>query len=105
MAEKARDHKGRWRRITVAFNVSQEESDAINEAVRLSGMTKQDYIVNKLLNRDVIVAKSPKTFKALSDKMIGIIDHLQRIESAGDLTDEFLETIKYVTYIYTQTKD
>ena len=67
MSAKNRDQKGRWRSITIAFRVSPEENARINEAVKLAGITKQDFITSKLLNRDVIVAKSPRTFKALRD--------------------------------------
>lgn len=105
MSEKNRDQKGRWRNVTIAFHVSPEESMRIKEAVMLSGMTKQDYITNKLMDRDVVVVKSPKTYKALRDRMDQIISELHRIETAGDCTDEFLDSIKYVTTIYTSMKE
>lgn len=105
MAEKKRDRHGAWRSLTVSFSASREESDAINEAVRLSGLTKQDYILSKLLNRDVVVAKSPRTYKLLKDKMDEIIQELKRIETASECTESFLETIKYVTTIYTEMKE
>ncbi len=105
MSEKALDKRGRWRSMTIAFRVSPEENDAINEAVELSGMTKQSYIINKLQDRDVVVIRNSKTFKALRDKMDEIITELHRIENAGELTEDFNETIKYVTTIYTKTKE
>ena len=43
-AEKPETHKNRWRNKTVAFRVSPEEDEQIEAAVRLSGLTKQDYI-------------------------------------------------------------
>ncbi len=105
MSEKALDKKKRWRCISIGFRASPEESKFIDEAVALSGLTKQDYIINKLLNREVVVAKSPKTFKALSDKMSEIISELKRIQSAGEVSDELAETIAYVTNIYYQNKE
>ena len=42
--EKNLDLKGRWRHRTVAFRVSEEEAKMIDVQVRLSGLTKQDYI-------------------------------------------------------------
>ena len=65
MSAKNRDQHGRWRNVTIAFRVSQEENRSINEAVALSGMAKQDYITKKLLNRDVIVTRSPRVYKQL----------------------------------------
>lgn len=105
MSHKVRDQKGRWRAITIGFRVSKEESDAINEAVALSGLSKRAYIVNKLLNRDVVVKSNSKTYKALKDRMDTIIAELKRLETAGDCTDELLETINYVTTIYTGYKE
>lgn len=103
MSEKSLDRKGRWRHTIVAFRVSDAENDQINDAVALSGHTKQEYIVSKLLNRDVVVEKSPKTFKALNDKMNEILSELHRIQSSGELSEDLLEKIEYVTYIYSKT--
>ena len=68
MSEKRLDRCGRWRNVIVAFRVSKEEGEAIDEAVALSGHSKQDYIISKLLNREVVVEKSPRTYKLLKDK-------------------------------------
>ena len=46
MSEKNLDRNGRWRNITVAFRVSPEEDKLIESAVRMAGLTKQDYIIN-----------------------------------------------------------
>ncbi len=105
MSHKNLDRKGRWRSITIAFRVSPEENAYINEAVKLSGLTKQDFITSKIQDRTVTVAKSPRTFKALRDKMDQIISELSRIESAGDCSEDFLESIRYVTTIYTNTME
>ena len=101
MSERVLDARGNWRSITVSFQVSKEEGDAINEAVALSGLTKRAYIINKLLDRTVVVKSSSKTYKALKDRMDTIISELKRIESSGECTEAFLDTIKYVSYIYT----
>ena len=66
MSEKRLDRCGRWRNVIVAFRVSKEEGEAIDEAVALSGHSKQDYIISKLLNREVVVEKSPRTYKLLN---------------------------------------
>ena len=45
MSAKSLDAHGRWRNITVAFRVSPEEDEQIERLVRLTGLTKQDYII------------------------------------------------------------
>ena len=57
LSAKALDALGRWRNITVAFRVSPEEDSQIETLVGLSGLTKQDYIMSRLLNRDVVTLK------------------------------------------------
>ena len=43
MSAKNRDERNRWRNNTVGFRVSPEESEQINAAVALSGLSKQEY--------------------------------------------------------------
>ena len=69
LSAKALDAHGRWRNVTVAFRVSPEEDSQIETLVGLSGLTKQDYIMSRLLNRDVVVKGNPRVFKALRDMM------------------------------------
>lgn len=61
--EKKLDHNGRWRNRIVAFRVSDEEAKLLNDLVALSGLTKQDYIMRRLLCRDVIVQGNPRVYK------------------------------------------
>ena len=55
MSLKNRDEHNRWRNKTVAFRVSPEEDAQIEVAVKLTGLTKQDYITRRLLCTDVVV--------------------------------------------------
>lgn len=100
MSAKSRDKHGRWRSRTVAFRASEDEIKAIDEAVALSGLTKQEYIITKLENRDVVIVGNPRVFKALKEKMESIYTELLRINSASEINEQFLETINLVSKIY-----
>ena len=104
MSAKSCDHKGRWRNITIGFRVSPEEDQLINEIVALTGMTKQEYIVKKLLNREVFVERSPRTHELLKDKMDEIVKELRRMHSAEECSEEFLDTLRLVAGIWERTK-
>lgn len=54
MSAKNRDNHNRWRNKTVAFRVSPEEDEQLERFVKLSGLTKQDYITRRLMCRDVV---------------------------------------------------
>ena len=45
MSEKRLDAKNRWRNVVVAFRMSPEEAQELNVKVALSGLSKQDYII------------------------------------------------------------
>ena len=99
MSLKNRDNKNRWRNKTVAFRVSPEEDEQIEAAVRLSGLTKQDYITRRLLCRDVVVQGNPKVYKALRDQLAAVLDELRRAEDGGGGDDELLDTIQMIAAI------
>ena len=97
MSVKNLDRHNRWRNKTVAFRVSPDEDREIETAVRLSGLTKQDYITRRLLCRDVVVQGNPKVYKALRDQLAAVLGELRRIEAGGDVGDELLATIDLIS--------
>ena len=99
MSLKNRDNKNRWRNKTVAFRVSPEEDEQIEAAVRLSGLTKQDYITRRLLCREVVVQGNPKVYKALRDQLAAVLDELRRVEDGAGVDDELLDTIQMIAVI------
>ena len=98
--EKKLDAKGRWRNKTTSFMMSPEEREDLDTRVRLSGLTKQEYMVRRLLERDVVVQPSSRIFKALRDQMTEILEELKRIENGANIDDELLATIKTVAETY-----
>ena len=105
MSLKNRDNKNRWRNKTVAFRVSPEEDEQIEAAVRLSGLTKQDYITRRLLCRDVVVQGNPKVYKALRDQLAAVLDELRRAEDGASGDEELLDTSQMIPAIMRGTKD
>ena len=96
MSAKNLDSKGRFRAKTIGFRVSPEEDQLINSAVALSGMTKQDYIVKRLLCRDVVVQGNPRVYKALKNQLTEVLAELKRIENGANIDTELLETIHLI---------
>ena len=99
MSMKNLDRHNRWRNKTVAFRVSPEEDEQIETAVRLSGLTKQDYITRRLLCRDVVVQGNPRVYKALRNELAAVLAELRRIEARSGVDDELMDTIELITAI------
>jgi uncharacterized protein (DUF1778 family) len=105
MSLKNRDIKGRWRNKTVAFRVSPEEDEQIETAVRLSGLTKQDYIIRRLQNHDVVVVGNPRVYKALRNQLAAVLAELQRISAGKPVSSELLDTIRLIAFTMNGMKE
>ena len=99
MSAKNLDRHNRWRNITVAFRVSPEEDAQIETAVRLSGLTKQDYITRRLLCREVVVQGNPRVYKALRNELAAVLAELQRIEAGDGVDEELMDNIELIAAI------
>ena len=99
MSAKNMDRQGRWRSVTVAFRVSPEEDMLIDSAVRVSGLTKQDYIIRKLTDREVVVQGNPKVYRGLLLEMRAIVDELRRIVEGQTVNEDLLTRIDLITSI------
>ena len=99
MSLKNRDNHNRWRNKTVAFRVSPEEDTQIEIFVKLSGLTKQDYITRRLTYKDVVVQGNPRVYKALRDQLAAVLDELRRIEVGQGVNDELLDIIRMLATI------
>ncbi len=96
MSLKVYDGKGRWRNKTVAFRISPEEDEQLETAVRLSGLTKQDYIIRRIQSRDVVVQGNPRVYKALRNELAAVLTELQSIAADQLVDDELLATIELI---------
>ena len=105
MSLKNRDNHNRWRNKTVAFRVSPEEDAQIETFVKLSGLTKQDYITRRLICKDVVVQGNPRVYKALRDQLAAVLNELRRIEVDGSVSDEMLDVIEMIDAIMDGMKE
>lgn len=105
MSVKNQDNINRRRRKVIAFRVLPEEERMIDTAVRLSGLTKQDYITRKLLDRDVVVQGNPRVYKALRNQLYNVLEELRRIEAGSEVDDELLDVIKMIVTIMDGMKE
>ena len=96
MSAKNLDRHNRWRSKTVAFRVTLEENALIDTFARLSGRTKQDYITDRLLCRDVVVQGNPRVYKALKEQLTSVHEELLRVGRCSDVTPEFLEELHFM---------
>lgn len=99
MSRKVTDAQGRWRSKTVSFRMSPEENALLDSYARLSGMTKQDYMIAHLLQKEIVVQGNPRVYRALRNQLDAVLMELRRIESAGQVEPERMDQIEYMVRI------
>ena len=100
MSAKARDGQGRWRCKTIGVRISPEENAEVDTLAALSGMTKQDYCISRMLQRDVVVTGNPRVYKALKDQMERLCQEFERLCNVNDVSAETLHVLEYLAKIY-----
>ena len=98
MSEKKRDRKDRWRCKQVTFNLSPEEAYQLDLEVRTSGLQKQEYIMRRLMNKEIIVHPNIRVQKYLEQYLVELTNELKRLEKIEQEND-VLENISYILKI------
>ena len=95
MSEKNRDNKNRWRSVTVGFRMSPEESDELNNRVKLCGFrSKQDYLIQSALHQKINVVGNPLMLVQFRQNLQRIERELLRINEVSEMDEELLTPIR-----------
>ena len=82
----------------VAFRMSPEEAQELNVKVSLSGLSKQDYIIQCLLKHEIRVVGGMKVAKKVQVHLDTILEELQTLDESdrGIDVEELLVPLKHV---------
>ena len=104
MSKKSKDEKNRWRNKTVGFRMSPEEAEMLDMMVSTSGMSKQDYIIKRVLQQEITVLPNPRMQKYLRIHLEKVLYELSRLNSISS-SNEILDTIRYIVIIIDSMKE
>ena len=88
--KKKRENKNRVRNKTVAFRLSEEEYQLLEALVASSGLIKQDYILQALLEHEVTYLGRPKMSFCLSVKLNELLSKIETLEIEPNLLEELI---------------
>lgn len=91
MSAKNTDRQGRLRSKTIAFRMSPEEAELLQRMADTSGMTKQDYLIERALCREVTVIPNKRMQRYMEEGLLFVYKELRRIESGGDIPEELAD--------------
>ncbi len=99
MSTRNLDGQGRWRSKTIAFRISPEENLLLERYVRLSGLSKQEYITSRMLTREITVIGNPRVYKALKNELAAVLTELKRIEPDENPSADLLAGISMIAAV------
>jgi hypothetical protein len=85
--------------------MSPEEDELLETAVRLSGLTKQEYIVRRLQEKEVVVTGNPRVYKALKNELAKVLNELKSMKKGENVSEDLLEVIQLITVTMDGMKD
>jgi len=98
MSKKSKDDKNRWRNKTIGFRMSPEEAMLLDMMVNTSGMSKQDYIIKRVLQQEITVLPNLRMQKYLKIHLEKVLYELSRLNNISS-SNEILDTICYLATI------
>ena len=101
MSEKNLDPQGRMRSRTVAFRMSPEEADLLQRYADMSGMTKQDYRISRVLQREVTVVPNKRMQLYMEENMLYVFKELRRLDAGQVLPQDLSELVGMLAGIFT----
>ena len=81
----------------MSFRISEAEWEQLDTFVRLSGLSKQDYMIRRALHTEIRVIGSPRVYKALRNELKAVCLELERIKAGEGVDDELLQVIRQIT--------
>ncbi len=105
MSKKNTDHKNRWRNKTIAFRMSAPEWDMLNRMVKISGLNKQDYLISRVLDTEVVVRGNSRVFVGLKEELQAIYNQLARLNEGDTLPEETTQLLTIILTIIQRMED
>lgn len=100
MSRKKRDKYNRFRSKIISFRVSEEENKTLDTKVTLSGLSKQDYLIHCIEQRDYVIdGKNTRVLKALKQQLSVFIQRFSEINDLSNLDIDELDVLEYMLQI------
>ena len=100
MSDKNLDAQSRHRCKTAAFRMSPGEAELLDRLASISGMTKQDYIIYRVLSREVTVIPNKRMQMYMEQSMLYVYKELRRLEPGGSIPEDLLQLMDSICRIF-----
>lgn len=91
--------KNRKRCYTISFRVSPIEREELYNRIRLSGKTKQDYMIKSMLYQKIVVVGNQNVFNEIKAELKVIGEKFKSIDSVKALEEDKVFNLKTILEI------
>jgi len=91
----------RMRDVTHAFRTTRAEADSIDLLVRVSGLTKQEYLYKKAIDTEIKVVGTPRVNNLLRKEVKTLIDEISTIKPS-EISEENFTRLEMIIKIYSE---
>ena len=99
--KKKKRENNRKRNHILNFRVSDEEYELINKKIELSQMSKQDYFIQFLTEREISVHADYRVADAIAKEIFQLARVIKKVGKLNEIEDE---TLLYILEIYEEIK-
>ena len=92
--------KNRKRNIIVNFRMSPEEKSLFKEKIALSGLNKQDYMIQMSLNHSVEVSGNIRVFDELKTRLKMLEEYFKNVNLDCDIKENKPELLAYILEMF-----
>lgn len=100
-AKNKKNEKNRKRSRIINFRVSEAEYDLINKQVEISGLLKQEYFIQLLVDREIKIIADYRVVESIAKEIFQLAKVIKKF---GKLNDEEQEVLLYILEIYEEIK-
>ena len=104
MTKRNEDIQKRFRCYTRGFRVSPEENEIIGRKIALSGLTKQDYLCQCVLEHNVTIHGNPYVYASLKKELNHFIKLFSEYKLIDDIPLDEITVLEYMLKIVISMK-
>ena len=85
--------------VTIAFRTNQKDRELIFKKISMSGLSRQEYMTNAILNAPVKVFATRNVIDNCKNELKEILSELKRVKQYGELDAGYRHELKMITEI------
>ncbi|EMD17083.1 hypothetical protein HMPREF9943_00646 [Eggerthia catenaformis OT 569 = DSM 20559] len=85
--------------VTIAFRTNQKDRELIFKKISMSGLSRQEYMTNAILNAPVKVFATRNVIDNCKNELKEILSELKRVKQYGELDASYRYELKMITEI------